>query len=598
MTRKDLVIVALLFALWMAWPVIDRHVIKRYFFPSPPAPPTPEATLREAESPAAEAPAEESLPASAPEISETPAAAEHIASSVEAEGTEQIAVLENEHVRLEVSSRGGVLLSAILKNYPATRDANSGPVTFDFSAAPALSPENPLSAHARPSFELIEKEPGRVVELVRHDANGMVWTRTLELTNNYMLEVRDRFENTGSVTSAVPLKEVWSGFMLNMEGRTERGVVYLGADTLSPGGEGVKHWGRRFPDWFRDERKARGLPKLPLYVSRPLDRPVDWVAAKNKYFAQILVPDAGGENALFHVTRMMAEAERTNPAAGPKTATPESVAVGVRLPDVFLGPSESQVLATHFYIGPKKYSELSGYALHLVDVMEFGMWAPIGKVLLRILNGIHDHLWPHNYGVAIMLLTIIIRVIFWPITHKSTESMKRMQAIQPLLNEVRQKYKDNPQRMQQEMMALYKEHKVNPLAGCLPMLIQIPVFIALFVVLRSAIELRFSPFLWIADLSQPENLFADRLPIPLNILPIIMAVTMAWQQKLTPSGGDPNQQKMLMFMPVMFLFMFYNIASGLVLYWTTNQCLMIIQQLWMHRSKGGQAAASSVASAR
>jgi YidC/Oxa1 family membrane protein insertase len=597
MTRKDLIIVALLFALWIAWPVIDRQIIKRYFFPVPPAQATPEAVLRESEtlaSPKTAPPpsSEAEKPAEAVSPQTTPAQPD------EEEQPEHTAVLENDHLRLEVSSRGGVIRSAVLKSYLATRDPASGPVTFDFSATPALAPADPLAARQLPSFRLVEREPGRVIELTRREADGVVWTRTLELTNNYMLEVRDRFENSGAATLSVPLKEVWSAPMLNMEGRTERGVVYLGADTLSPGGESVKHWGRKFPDWFRDERKLRQLPKLPVYVSKALDRPVDWVAAKNKYFAQIIVPDAGGENALFHVAREVAEAERNNPAAGPKTATPESVAVGVQFPDVFLGPSESQTLATHFYIGPKKYSELNRYAFHLVDVMEFGMWAPIGKVLLRILIAIHDHLWPHNYGVAIMLLTIIIRVVFWPITHKSTESMKRMQAIQPLLNEVRAKYKDNPQRMQQEMMALYKEHKVNPLAGCLPMLIQIPVFFALYVVLRSAIELRFSPFLWIADLSQPENLLADKLPIPLNILPIIMAVTMAWQQRLTPTGGDPNQQKMMMFMPVMLLFMFYNIASGLVLYWTTNQCLMIVQQLWMHRKTGGKPAVPQTAPAR
>ena len=151
---------------------------------------------------------------------------------------------------------------------------------------------------------------------------------------------------------------------------------------------------------------------------------------------------------------------------------------------------------------------------------------------------------------------------------------------------VQAKYKDNVQKQQQEIMALYKEHKVNPLGGCLPMLIQIPVFIALFVVLRSAIELRFAHFLWIKDLSQPENLFPGILPfgLSLNILPIFMAATMFWQQKLTPSASaDPNQQKIMMFMPVMMLVMFYNFASGLALYWTTQNILMIAQQLTMKK---------------
>jgi YidC/Oxa1 family membrane protein insertase len=136
--------------------------------------------------------------------------------------------------------------------------------------------------------------------------------------------------------------------------------------------------------------------------------------------------------------------------------------------------------------------------------------------------------------------------------------------------------------MQQETMKFYKENKVNPMGGCLPMLIQIPVFIALFVVLRSAIELRFSKFLWIRDLSEPENLFAGLIPVvgSLNILPLLMSATMVWQQKLTPSAGDPQQQKMMaIMMPIMMLFFFYTMPSGLVLYWTTSNLIMIIQMM-------------------
>ncbi|MBL7017170.1 MAG: membrane protein insertase YidC, partial [Kiritimatiellales bacterium] len=151
----------------------------------------------------------------------------------------------------------------------------------------------------------------------------------------------------------------------------------------------------------------------------------------------------------------------------------------------------------------------------------------------------------------------------------------------------KEKYKDNPQRMQQETMALYKENKVNPMGGCLPMFVQIPVFIALFAVLRSAIELRFSKFLWINDLSEPENLFAGMVPVvgSLNILPILMAATMMWQQKLTTgsAAATPEQQQqqkmMAVMMPVMMLFFFYSMPSGLVLYWTTSQVLMIAQLL-------------------
>ena len=159
-----------------------------------------------------------------------------------------------------------------------------------------------------------------------------------------------------------------------------------------------------------------------------------------------------------------------------------------------------------------------------------------------------------------------------------------MQEIQPKLKEIQAKFKDNPQKMQQETFAVYRENKVNPFSSCLPMLIQIPVFIALFTVLRSAVELRYAPFLWIIDLSEPENLLAGVLPIPLNILPILMAATMALQSYLTPSGGDPQQQKIMMvMMPIMMLLMFYSFPSALSLYWTVSQVLSIIQMVMIHR---------------
>ena len=187
-----------------------------------------------------------------------------------------------------------------------------------------------------------------------------------------------------------------------------------------------------------------------------------------------------------------------------------------------------------------------------------------------------------NYGLAIILLTFLIRIVFWPLNRKSMLSTQRMQEIQPEITALRERYKSDPARQQQEMMKLYKEKKINPMGGCLPMLIQIPVFFALFIVLRGAIELRFSSFLWISDLSTPENLFADKLPFALNILPLLMGFTMWLQQRMTPTS-DPQQQKMMLMMPIIFTLMFYSFPSGLSLYWTTNQVLMIIQLAVMRR---------------
>ena len=590
MKKQDIIILVILLALWMAWPQLDRQIKKRFF---PPAP-VPEAVKTEApetvadatlaEEPAGEPAAAPAQPAAAPEAEAAPVAAEP-----ESAEPEKTAVLENDLVRITVSSRGASIASVEMKDkaYRQTVDPASGPVALDFGDATALAYDGLAGLGGRQTFSIEVSDGGRTARFERKTAAGLRLQRTMTLSDAYDLKVTDQLSNEGAAAVAVPAYGIRLGSMVNLKGEVAtRGLAYLGVDTLSPGGEGVKHWGAKIAKWFDEVRAEKGLGKLPAEIEWPLDRPVDWVAAKNKYFAQVLVPEGGGDRSTVRAARDVTEAERQDPAFKPKYASVSSVSVSVTLPEFALEAGGSVSRPMLYYVGPKKYSELSRYGMHLVDVMEFGMWAPVGKVLLVTMNALHKYLWPHNYGLAIILLTILVRIVFWPITHKSTESMKKMQEIQPLVNAVREKYKDNAQKQQQEIMALYKEYKVNPLGGCLPTLIQIPVFIALFVVLRSAIELRFSSFLWVKDLSAPENLLAGVLPIPLNILPIFMAVTMAWQQKLTPSAGaDPNQQKMMMFMPVMMLVLFYNFASGLALYWSTNQVLMIVQQLMMQRRK-------------
>jgi YidC/Oxa1 family membrane protein insertase len=250
-----------------------------------------------------------------------------------------------------------------------------------------------------------------------------------------------------------------------------------------------------------------------------------------------------------------------------------------------LEQGETMTRTYTLFVGPKKLSLLRSMGNKMEDVMNFGFFWWFCELLVPTLNFFYS-LIP-NYGVAILLLTLLVRIIFWPLTHKSTVSMKKMQELQPKLKEIQAKFKDNPTKMQQETWACYKENKVNPLSSCLPMLIQIPVFIALFTVLQSAVELRYAPFLWINDLSEPENLFLGMIPFvgALNILPLLMAGTMALQTYLTPSAGDPAQQKMmLIMMPIMMLFMFYSFPSALSLYWTVSQVLSIVQMLMIRRT--------------
>ena len=226
-----------------------------------------------------------------------------------------------------------------------------------------------------------------------------------------------------------------------------------------------------------------------------------------------------------------------------------------------------------FYVGPKEYDRLKALNAGLEYLVDFGWFSIVAMPLFWTLKFFYKYMG--NYGWAIIFLTILVRVPFIPILHKSQQSMKKMQKIQPLMAELKEKYKNDSVKMQKEMMQLYKKHKVNPVGGCLPMFLQIPVFIALYNVLLKAIELRGAPFvLWITDLAAKD---------PYYVLPIIMGITMVIQQKMTPTAMDPKQAKMMMLMPIVFTFMFLQFAAGLVLYWLVNNILGIIQQYYANK---------------
>ena len=205
----------------------------------------------------------------------------------------------------------------------------------------------------------------------------------------------------------------------------------------------------------------------------------------------------------------------------------------------------------------------------------FGFFA---KILLVSMNGLHA--LGLSYALVIIAITVIIKVLFWPLTQASTRSMKRMQALQPQIKAIQEKFKDDPMKVQRKTMELWKEHKISPLGGCLPMFLQLPVFIGFYRMIQSAIELRGAKFLWVCDLSRPDTLFIiPGLNFPFNALPLLMGVTMLWQARLSPPspGMDPAQQKMMKYMPLMFLFILYNFSAGLTLYWTVQNLLTIAQ---------------------
>lgn len=239
------------------------------------------------------------------------------------------------------------------------------------------------------------------------------------------------------------------------------------------------------------------------------------------------------------------------------------------------------------YLGPKSIDDLRLAGEDLDKALHLGFFDVIARPLLLAMKFINDY--THNYGIAIIVLTIVIKLLFWPLTHKSYASMKEMQRIQPRIKQIRERFKNDREQLNREMMLLYKTHKVNPLGGCLPMLLQIPVFFALYKALLDSIELRHAPFIfWVRDLSAPDYLL--RFPSGFSFfgiegigpLPLLMGASMVIQQKMTPSTGDPTQAKVMMLMPIFFTFLFISFPSGLVLYWLINNVLSIVQQIYIN----------------
>jgi YidC/Oxa1 family membrane protein insertase len=247
--------------------------------------------------------------------------------------------------------------------------------------------------------------------------------------------------------------------------------------------------------------------------------------------------------------------------------------------------SDKGSISGKLYFGPKESKTLKSLNVKAEKIIDFGWFDIIAKPLILGLN--FSNRITHNYGIDIILLTILIKLIFHPLSVKSYRSMKKMQGLQPLIKQLKEKYPNDKQKLNQEMMAIYKTKGINPMGGCLPMIIQIPVFFALYKGLSGAIELRHAPFMfWINDLSAPEDLFSFTVAgyvLPIRILPLIMGITQVIQQKMTPTSVDPIQEKMMLFMPIFFTFLFWGFPSGLVLYWLINNVISIAQQYYINK---------------
>ena len=320
------------------------------------------------------------------------------------------------------------------------------------------------------------------------------------------------------------------------------------------------------------DRELEQIKPDKMEEQKDLSGHIEWMAYEDDYFLTAIIPD-DPERGSFR---------------GQLFPSGVLKAIYTHSP-LSLAPQEQASSQLTLYLGPRDLNALKKVGKNLDRAVDFGWTDIIAKPLLYLLLFFDKYV--KNYGVAIILLTILVKLLFWPLTHKSQKSMKEMQKLQPHMAKIREKYKDDKQKMNQELMGLYKTYKVNPMGGCLPMLIQLPVFFALFRVLGSCIELRHAPFiLWITDLSAPDRLFNFPFRIPLMqppygipVLTLLMGASMFIQQKMTPTVGDPAQAKMMMFLPVIFTFMFINFPSGLVLYWFVSNILTIAQQYGMKR---------------
>ena len=544
---------AIIAALLMAGLLIAYQT---FFMQAPEVPVPPKAVAPGPKPVSSPVPAPASSPAAAAVPSPVPVAA------VPA----RTARVEGPLYKAQVSSHGGDLSTWEL-NYrglkPMIVPGQMGPrgITIERAGQPPLIVDFSLSPE---SLDLGRAAARGEITLVGDDGFGLRITETLRFrADGYDVERVLRVENRGRATQAAEIVIGWSAPIT---------------------------WPKEVTEKFQGQHPTRVVRVANGHaahedIAKIADLVGDgqWIGLESEWYLTALVPQTPGFK--------LAEG---------KTGDTAQVAVRAALPTLEPGKSwEGRVLA---YVGPKEYDRLKALGFGLDKAVHFGgfplpqsygglpmEWVAVPILwLLRWFYG-----YTHNYGVAIILLTVLTKVVFFPLTIKSMRSMKAMQALQPQINALRSKHKSDPQRIQRETMELYREHKVNPLGGCLPMVVQIPVFYALYVALSVAVEMQNAPFvcfgrlfgmdLWICDLAAQD---------PTYVLPILMGVSMFVQQKMTPTMGDPRQAKMMLLMPVVFTFMFLNLPSGLVLYWTLSNVFQIAQQLYMER--GGVPAKPSV----
>jgi YidC/Oxa1 family membrane protein insertase len=460
----------------------------------------------------------------------------------------------------KISEKGAVFRSFILKKYRKTIDANSplldmidpdlskGTVRIGLAANSLQGLDNAVfSDNLNKDSIDIKDKPAEISFSWKSPRGVVVEKRFLFSPKTYVVGLDVIIKNG----SGRPIKDS------------------LTLSLLTKGPEEVSRYGFEGPSALinnnLEQIKTKNIKKQDVYPGK-----LKWIAIEDRYFISAIMPDQAID-ASMHLSLNGGDILKNTYVQPEETVLPD----------------QQHIFKYKVFFGPKSMAVLKSVNYDLIKAVNFGMFDILAKPCVYIMNFIYDFI--PNYGVAIIILTILSKIILWPLGNKSYKSMAQMKKIQPLMAEIKEKYKDDKKKMNEEMMGLYKTYKVNPLGGCLPMVVQIPVFFALYRMLYGAIELRHAPFLWwINDLSAPDRLFRFDFHVPfmqppygIPVLTIIMGATMFFQQKMSPPAGDPTQAKMMMLMPIVFTVIFINFSSGLVLYWLVNNVISMAQQYYI-----------------
>ena len=505
---------------------------------------------------------------------------------------EQTIVLTNAEARYTFTSRGGGLKLVELLNYPQTVSARwktkNGSPTNGFASLNALTQTPALAVLGDPSLmgdgNFTLTRTGNGVRMEKNLANGLRLVKEFRPGSNYLVQASVRMENSSDKPLALPAQELVVGTSTPMDADDNSFFSYGGAMWYNGTSAQVCN-----PSYFNTNTTILFfIPHTPHSDYRAGDSNVVWAAVFNQFFALAAMPKQPAEQVLAWPVTLP---PFPNIQLTPGAPLPAGVQCALVYPAQTLAANSSVERQIVLFAGPKEYRTLARVGAELQNgadlIMNFGtgfasFWG-IGtffaKLLLSGMNALHD-LTGMGYGWTIVMITVLLRGIFWPLMAASTRSMKRMQALKPEMDLLKEKYKDDQQKFTQKQMELWKKHGVNPMSGCWPMLLQMPVFMGFFTMIRSAIELRGAHFLWVSDLSKPDTLFM--IPVinfPFNLLPLLMGGAMLWQSHLTPPspGMDPSQQKLMRYMPLIFLVFLYNYSGGLALYMTISTGLSVLQ---------------------